>query len=85
MDAAGNSDGYLRGRGLRSLFRRGRNEPGRQAAGAAVPRAAASSPRGGPPRQSRRHAIRSFWAKEHGGATLESALAISVAVVAFAG
>lgn len=32
----------------------------------------------------RRRAIRSFWRKEHGGAALESALAISLAVAAFA-
>ena len=85
MDAAGNSDGNTRGRGLRSLFRRGRNGPGRQAAGASIPRAAAPSPRAGCCGQSRPRAIRGFWRREHGGTALESALAISLAVAAFAG
>ena len=85
MDVSGISDGNIRGRGLHSLFRGRRNGPGRQAAGAFIPRAAAPSPFDGPTRTSRRRAIRSFWRKEHGGTALESALAISLAVAAFAG
>ena len=85
MDAAGISDENIRGRDSESMFRRRRIGPGRQAAGASIPRAAAPSPRRGPPGKPRWHALRSFWPKEHGGAALESALAISVAVAAFAG
>ena len=85
MDASGNSDGNIRGRGLRSVFRRRRNDPGRQTAGASILRTGAPSPCDAPPGQSRRGAIRSFWSKEHGGAALETAVAISLAVAAFAG
>lgn len=85
MDAAGISDGDIRGRGLRSMFRRRRNEPGRKTAGVAISRAGAPTPRDAHPGQSRRRAIRSFWPKEHGGTALETAFAISLAVAAFAG
>ena len=85
MDAAGNSDGGIRGHGLRSLFRRRRNDPGRQTAGASIPRAAAPSPRDGPPGHSRRRAMRSFWPGEDGGSALETAVAIALAVAALAG
>lgn len=85
MDAAGDSDGNTRGRGLRSPFRRRRNEPGRQTAGASIPPAATPDPRDGSSGKSRPRAIRSFWPKEHGGTTVETAVALAVAVAAFAG
>lgn len=85
MDEFGNSAGAIRGHGLGSRFRWRRNEPGRQAAGASIPRAAAPSPRDGATGTSRRRAARGFWPGEHGGTTLESAIAIALAVVAFAG
>ena len=85
MDASENRDGGIRGRGLRSMFRWRRSEPGRQTAGASVPRAAAPRPGKGPPGRSRRRSMRSFWPKEHGGTALETAVAISVAVAAVAG
>ena len=85
MDAAGSSDGSIRDRGSRFPFRRRRNEPGRQAAGVSIPRAAAPNPHGGSSAESRPRAIRSFRSKEHGGTAIETALAISVAITAFAG
>ena len=85
MDASGMSNGSMRGRGLRSLFQPSQNESGRRAPGASIPRAAAPSLRDDSPGQSRRRAIRSFWPREHGGTALETALAISLAVAAFAG
>ena len=84
MDAAGNLDENTRGRGLRSALRRHRNEPGRQTAGASPPRAAAPNPRDGSSGESRRRAIRSFRSKEHGGTTIETAVAIAIAVATFA-
>ena len=83
-DLNGNSDGNIRGRGLHSLLQPRRNGLGQQAAGAFIPRAAAPSPRGGRRGQPWRRAIRSFWRQEHGGTALESAVAISLAVAAFA-
>ena len=85
MDASGNSDGVIRGRGFCTSSRWLRNGPGRQTTGASAPRAAAPGPRDGSLGKSRRRSIRSFWSKEHGGTALESAIAISVAVAAFAG
>lgn len=85
MEAAGNSNGGMRGHGLRSMFRQCRSDPGRQAAGASTPQGAAPSPRVAPPGQSRRRSIRSFWPQEHGGTALETAFATSLAVAALAG
>ena len=85
MEAAGISDGGIRSRGLRSMLRRSRNNPERKITGASISRASARSLRDAPPGQSRRRSIRSFWSKEHGGAALETALALSLAVAAFAG
>ena len=85
MDGSGSLDGDMRGRNSGLMFRRHRNEPSGTTAGDSIPRAAAPSPRDGSPGQSRRRAIRSFWRKEHGGAAIETAVAISIAVAAFAG
>lgn len=85
MDAAGISDGGIRSRGLRSMLRRSRSSPARIYAGASTLQAETPSPRDGLPGESRRPSIRSFWSKEHGGAALETALALSLAVAAFAG
>ena len=85
MDASGNSDGNIRGRGLRSMFRRRRNDPGRQTAGASILWAGAPGPRVRPHGKSRRLSMRSFWPGEHGGTALETAIAISLAVAALAG
>ena len=67
------------------MFRRHRNEPSGPTDGAFISRSAAPGRCDGSSGQSRRRGIRNFWRREHGGVAIETAVAISLAVAAFAG